>query len=49
MKFDAGFAYIFADKPDFNRNEGSTASYGLVNGTYDPSVWLLALQATYSF
>jgi long-chain fatty acid transport protein len=48
-KFDAGFAYIFADSPSFNRNEGSTASYGLVNGTYDASVWILSLQATYTF
>jgi long-chain fatty acid transport protein len=48
-KFDAGFAYIFADSPSFNQNQGSTASNALVNGTYDASVWILALQTTYTF
>ena len=33
VKFDAGFAYIFADSPSFNQNQGSTASNALVNGT----------------
>ncbi|MFO1304283.1 MAG: outer membrane protein transport protein [Burkholderiales bacterium] len=48
-KIDGAFTYIFADSPSFNQNQGSTAANGLVNGTYDASVWILALQATYSF
>ncbi|MCC7327959.1 MAG: outer membrane protein transport protein [Burkholderiales bacterium] len=48
-KFDGGLAYIFADSPSFNQNQGSTAANGLVNGTYDASVWILAMQATYTF
>ena len=48
-KFDAGFVYIIADSPSFNQNKGSTASFGLVNGSYDASVWILSMQATYAF
>ncbi|MFO1315232.1 MAG: outer membrane protein transport protein [Burkholderiales bacterium] len=48
-KFDGAFTYIFADSPSFNQNQGSTAANGLVNGTYDASVWILSLQATYMF
>ena len=48
-KFDAGFAYIFADSPSFNQNQGSTAANALINGSYDASVWILSLQATYTF
>ncbi len=48
-KFDAGFAYIFADSPSFNQNQGSTASNGLIKGTYDASVWILSVQAVYVF
>ena len=49
LKFDAGFAYIFADSPSFNQNQGSTAANALINGSYDASVWILSLQATYTF
>jgi long-chain fatty acid transport protein len=48
-KFDAGFVYIFADSPTFSQNNGSTASNGLVNGTFDASTWIIALQTTYTF
>ena len=48
-KFDAGFVYIFADSPSFNQNQGSTPSNALVNGSYDASVWILSMQATYTF
>ena len=48
-KFDAGFVYIFADSPSFNQNQGSTARNALVNGTYDASMWILSMQATYTF
>jgi long-chain fatty acid transport protein len=49
LKFDAGFVYIFADSPSFNQNQGSTAANGLIKGSYDASVTIFALQATYSF
>ena len=48
-KFDGAFTYIFADSPSFNQNQGSTSSNALVNGTYDASVWILAVQAAYTF
>jgi hypothetical protein len=32
-----------------NRNEGSTASYGLINGTFDASTTILSVQGTYTF
>jgi long-chain fatty acid transport protein len=48
-KFDAGFVYIFAKDADFNQNLGSTPTYGLINGSYDASVWILSGQVTYSF
>ncbi|MCC7216354.1 MAG: outer membrane protein transport protein [Burkholderiales bacterium] len=48
-KFDGAFTYIFADSPSFNQNQGSTAANGLVNGSYDASVWILAMQMTYTF
>jgi long-chain fatty acid transport protein len=50
LKFDAGLVYIMADNPSFfNRNAGSTAQYGLINGSYDASVTILSLQGTYTF
>lgn len=49
LTFDAGFVYIFADSPSFNRNEGSTASYGLINGSFDASTTILSVQGTYTF
>ena len=48
-KLDAGVAYIFADSPNFNQNQGSTGANGLVKGSYDASVWILSLQAVYVF
>ncbi len=35
--------------PSFNQNQRSTAANALVNGSYDASVWMLALQGTYTF
>ena len=49
LKFDAGFVYIFADSPSYNQNQGSTAGNGLVNGSYDASVTIFSMQATYTF
>ncbi len=49
LAFDAGFVYIDGKSADFNRNDGSTAAYGLINGTYDASVTIFSLQGTYTF
>ena len=49
LKFDAGFVYIIGDSPNFNQNQGSTASNALVNGTFDASTVILSMQATYTF
>jgi long-chain fatty acid transport protein len=48
-KFDAGFAYIIGDKAQFNQNLGSTARYGLINGEFRASTWILSAQAAYVF
>jgi long-chain fatty acid transport protein len=48
-KFDAGFAYIFASDATFDQNQGSTSTYGLVNGNYNSNVWILSGQVAYSF
>jgi long-chain fatty acid transport protein len=48
--FDVGAAYGWAkDDPAINRNGGSTATYGLINGTYDVSFVIVSGQITYSF
>jgi long-chain fatty acid transport protein len=49
LKFDAGFVYIIGESADFDRNEGSTATYGLIKGSYDASTTILSFQATYTF
>jgi len=49
LKFDAGFVYIKGDTANFSQNLGSTASFGLINGSYDASVTIFSLQGVYSF
>jgi long-chain fatty acid transport protein len=49
LKFDAGFTYIDAKDASISQNAGSTTSFGLLQGTYDASVTIFSLQATYSF
>jgi long-subunit fatty acid transport protein len=41
--------YIFSDSPSFDQNQGSTASNGLVNGSYDSSTTIFSVQVTYTF
>jgi len=48
-KFDAGFVYLIQDKAHFNQNLGNTAAYGLINGNYEGSTWILSAQAAYVF
>ena len=49
LKFDGGFTYIWASDASSNQNEGSTAQYGLINGSYKGSATIFGLSATYSF
>jgi long-chain fatty acid transport protein len=49
LKFDGGFAYLWAANASSNQNEGSTAQYGLISGKYDASVTIFGVSATYSF
>ncbi len=49
IAFDFGATYIWAKNADINQNAGSTASYGLVNGHYDSSVFVVSGQMVYSF
>jgi len=49
IALDAGYTYIFVKDPDINQNAGSTATSGLINGTYKSNVNILAAQLTYTF
>jgi long-chain fatty acid transport protein len=49
LVLDAGYTYIFVKDPQINQNEGSTATNGLVSGSYKNSVNVLAAQLTYTF
>jgi len=49
IALDAGYTYIFIKDPDINQNAGSTATSGLINGTYKSNVNILAAQLTYTF
>jgi long-chain fatty acid transport protein len=47
--FDLAYAHEFLDGPDINQNGGSTASYGLIKGSYDSSVNIIGAQMKYKF
>jgi len=49
LKFDGGFTYIWASDASSNQNAGSTAANGLIAGTYNASVTIFGVSATYSF
>ena len=50
MKFDVGFAYIFADSPSSNQNHGSTAAIRPDQGQLRRErVRSSAVQVTYTF
>ena len=49
LLLDAGYTYIFVKDPTMNQNAGSTASFGLINGTYKNNVNIVAAQLTYTF
>jgi long-chain fatty acid transport protein len=49
FKIDGGFSYIWVGNGDINQNAGSTTANGLVKGSYDSSVTIFSLQATYTF
>jgi long-chain fatty acid transport protein len=46
---DFGYSFIYVKNSSINQNEGSTPTYGLINGTYHNNVNLAALQVTYTF
>ena len=48
MALDFGLAYLYVKSADINNNQ-SASGRGLVNGTYDDSVWLLGSQFSMGF
>ena len=47
---DVGVAYLYLrDTPISNNQTASTPSRGLVNGSYDGSVWILGAQYSHAF
>jgi long-chain fatty acid transport protein len=46
---DFGYTFIYMSNPSINQNQGSTATYGLVNGNYKNNVNLAAVQLTYTW
>jgi long-chain fatty acid transport protein len=46
---DLGYSYLYISNPNINQNNGSTPTYGLVNGNYKASVNIAAVQLTYTF
>jgi long-chain fatty acid transport protein len=49
LKLDAGFTYITAKDASISQNAGSTAAFGLLQGSYDASVTIFSFQGTYTF
>src|SRR5450755_1727607 len=49
LALDAGYSYLFIKDPNINQNQGSTATYGLLSGSYKSDVNILAAQLTYTF
>ena len=48
LSLDLAWAYLFVRDPSMNQNEGSTASNGLISGTYKNNVNIVGLQLTYT-
>jgi long-subunit fatty acid transport protein len=47
---DFGYTHIFIKDPRIdNRNDGSTAGFGLLDGTYKSDVNIFSLGATFAF
>jgi len=46
---DAAYAHIWVKEPSINQNAGSTATSGLISGSYDSNVNIVGLQLTYTF
>jgi long-chain fatty acid transport protein len=46
---DVAYAHIWVKNPGIDQNAGSTAAYGLINGSYDSNVNIGGLQVTYTF
>jgi len=48
VAIDLGYAHIFIKDPNINQNAGSTASFGLINGSYSSDVNIVGAQLTYT-
>ena len=46
---DAGYAHLFVKSSSINQNGGNAAAFGVVAGSYDNSVDILGVQATFQF
>src|SRR5438034_1172049 len=48
LAIDLAWAYIFVRDPNMNQNDGSTATNGLISGSYRSNVNIVGLQLTYT-
>ncbi len=48
LAIDVAWAYIFVRDPSMNQNDGSTATNGLISGSYRSNVNIVGLQLTYT-
>jgi long-chain fatty acid transport protein len=48
LAVDFAWAYIFVRDPSMNQNDGSTATNGLISGSYRSNVNIVGLQLTYT-
>ena len=48
LAIDLAWAYIFVRDPSMNQNDGSTATNGLISGSYRSNVNIVGLQLTYT-
>ncbi len=46
---DVAYSYIFVDNSSMSQNQGSTPSYGLIDGSFKNNVNIVGAQLTYTF
>ena len=49
IAMDVGYSYVKAKDAPLNQNDGSTSTYGLLNGQQETTIHILGAQATVSF
>ncbi|MDR0771360.1 MAG: outer membrane protein transport protein [Burkholderiales bacterium] len=49
MRFDVGFAYLFAKNAPIRDNGGNSQTYGMLDGHYDNYATVASMQFTYTF